>query len=79
MEQILLYVTMSFAILGLGFLTGVPTYGKEDESLNAQVKVSNDPEISLSPLYHSIIGKVRSIKILNVPEQKYLLPRMVPW
>ena len=49
MEQILLYVTMSFAILGLGFLTGAPTYGKEDESLDAQVTVPNDTEISLSP------------------------------
>ena len=66
MEQILLNVTMSFAILGLGFLTGVPTYGIEDESLNAQVTVPNDTEILLSPLYHSIIGKVTSIKILNV-------------
>jgi len=66
MQKILLYVTMSFAILGLGFLTGVPTYGKEDESLNAQVTVPIDTEISLSPLYHSNIGKVTSIKILNV-------------
>ncbi|MGB8100348.1 MAG: hypothetical protein WCE96_01585, partial [Nitrososphaeraceae archaeon] len=66
MQKILLYVIMSFAILGLGFLTGVPTYGKEDESLDAQVTVPNDTEISLSPLYHSIIGKVTSIKILNV-------------
>lgn len=56
---------MSFAILGLGFLTGVPTYGKEDESLDAHVTVPNDTEISLSPLYHSNIGKVTSIKILN--------------
>jgi len=64
MEQILLYVTMSFAILGLGFLTGVPTNGKEDESLNAQVAVPS--KISVSPLYHSNTGKVTSIKILNV-------------
>jgi len=66
MQKILLYVTMSFAILGLGFLTGVPTNGKEDESLNAQVAVPNDSEISVSPLYHSNTGKVTSIKILNV-------------
>jgi hypothetical protein len=66
MQQILLYVTMSFAILGLGFLTGVPTYSKEDKSLNAQVTVPNDTGISVSPLYHSNIGKVTSIKILNV-------------
>jgi hypothetical protein len=66
MQQILLYVIMSFAILGLGFLTGVPTYGKENESLDAQVTVPNNTEISVSPLYHSNIGKVTSIKILNV-------------
>ena len=66
MQKILLYVIMSFAILSLGFLTGVPTYGKEDESLDAQVTVPNDTEISLTPLYHSNIGKVTSIKILNV-------------
>ena len=57
---------MSFAILGLGFLTGVPTNGKEDESLDAQVTVPNDTEISLSPLYHSNTEKVTGIKILNV-------------
>lgn len=53
MQQILLYVIMSFAILGLGFLIGVPTYAKENESLNAQVTVPNNTEISASPLYHS--------------------------
>jgi hypothetical protein len=82
MQQILLYVIMSFAILGLGFLIGVATYGKENESLNTQVTVPNNTEISVSPLYHSNIGKVTRIKILNVtgcPEQKYLLRRMVPW
>jgi DNA-binding beta-propeller fold protein YncE len=62
MQKILLYVTMSFAILGLGFLTGVPTNGKEDESLNAQVAVPS--KISVSPVYHSNTGKVTSIKIL---------------
>jgi len=66
MQQILLYVIMSFAILGLGFLIGVPTYGKENESLDAQVTVPNNTEISVSPLYHSNIGKVTSIKMLNV-------------
>lgn len=65
MQKILLYITMSFAILGLAFLTGLPTNGKEDESLNAQVAVPNDTEISVSPLYHSNTGKVTSIKILN--------------
>lgn len=53
MQQILLYVIMSFAILGLGFPIGVPTYAKENESLNAQVTVPNNTEISASPLYHS--------------------------
>jgi hypothetical protein len=66
MQKILLYITMSFAILGLGFLTGVPTNGKEDESLNAQAAVPNDTEISVSPLYHSNTEKVTGIKILNV-------------